>query len=94
MSYIAKTWINAESVYSSDFNNMETGISTAVNYHSTSTSSIHGIINLVGTTDTQTLTGKSASSSTDYDLQRLRNHLYSTSTETATIAGDILLLYT
>lgn len=77
---------------STDFNRMEFGISTAVT-HSTSTSSIHGITNPVGTTDTQALTGKSVSSSTNYDSRVIRNQLYSTSTGLATIAGDILLLY-
>jgi hypothetical protein len=71
---------------------MENGISTAVT-HSTSTGSIHGIVNLVGTTETQVLTGKSASSSTDYDSRVLRSQLYSTSTGTSTIAGNALLLY-
>ena len=92
MSFIAKTWVTSTSVYSSDFNRMENGISTAVT-HSTSTESIHGIINLVGTTETQILTGKSASSSTDYDSRVLRSQIYSESTDISTIAGDILLLY-
>jgi hypothetical protein len=57
MSYIVKNWINTENIYSSDFNNMELGISTAVT-HSTSTGSVHGIITPVGTTDIQDLTNK------------------------------------
>jgi hypothetical protein len=59
-----------------------------------STGEFKGILNLVGTTDTQTLTGKSASSSTDYSSRLMRNEVISTSTGATTASGDILYVYT
>jgi len=93
LSFSAKTWIAGNVIATTDLNRMENGISTAVT-HSTSTSIIHGIINLVGTTDTQILTGKSISSSTDYLTSLIRSAVISTSTGATTASGDILYVYT
>lgn len=96
MSFTPKTWVNGDYTRSTDFNRMEYGISTAIELiaaHTTSTSSVHGVVNLAGSSDTQVLTGKSASSSTDYDSRLLRNAVYSTSTSATTAVGDLLLLY-
>jgi hypothetical protein len=92
MSFVTKSWILGEVINSTDLNRMENGISTAVT-HSTSTGSIHGITNLVGTTETQSLTGKSVSSSTDYLTSLIRNAVISTSTGATTAAGDMLYVY-
>jgi hypothetical protein len=93
MSFITKNWVNGDYTISSELNRMETGISSAVT-HSTSTENIHGIVNPAGTTETQTLTGKSMSSSTGYTSRTIKNFIYSTSTGTSAYAGDLLLLYT
>jgi len=92
VSFIVKTWILGEIINSTDLNRMENGISTAVT-HSTSTGSVHGIVNLVGTTETQSLIGKSVSSSTDYLTSLIRNSVISTSTGATTAAGDTLYVY-
>ena len=93
MSFTAKNWIPGDAIASTDLNRMENGISTAVT-HSTSTGSIHGVTNPVGTTETQSLTGKSVSSSTDYLTSLIRNAIISTSTGATTAAGDTLYVYT
>ena len=90
--YTVKTYVTGSVITSSELNKMENGISTAVT-HSTSTGSIHGIVNLVGTTETQSLIGKSVSSSTDYLTRLLRNIVISTSTGATTAAGDTLYVY-
>ena len=92
MGFTAKSWVTGSLIASSELNRMENGISTAVT-HSTSTGSIHGITNLVGTTETQSLVGKSVSSSTDYLTSLIRSAVISTSTGATTAAGDTLYVY-
>lgn len=91
--YVNKSWVLGEVINSTDLNRMEDGISSAV-AHNLTTSNVHGIVNPMGCTETQSITGKSVSSSTDYSTRLIRNAVISTSTGATTAAGDMLYVYT